>query len=273
MLRTRRISIIIPAYNEERYLGACLDSVAALSWRPHEVIVVDNGSTDGTAAIARRYPFVRLLHQPERGRVFAQNMGFDAATGDVLARIDADAVLPTDWTARIATYFDHPGADRTAWTGGASFYNVRLPQLVGWAYGYLAFRINKLLTGHPTLWGSSMALPRALWQEVSGEVCMRPDLHEDLDLSIHLHRHGHNIVYDLHTKVGAELRPAYASTRKLWAYLALWPRTLRVHGIASWPLCWVLNIGMFVSVPFFGISERLARLFGRKPIAISRRQK
>lgn len=265
MVKAKRISIIIPAYNEERYLGRCLEAIAALAQKPYEVIVVDNGSTDATALVARKFPFVTLLRQPQRGRVFAQNMGFAAATGDVLARIDADAVLPGDWTQRLSDYFDRPGALRTAWTSGADFYNVRLPRLVGWMYGYIAFRVNRWLTGHPTLWGSSMALPRELWGQVAGEVCKRPDLHEDLDLSIHLYRHGYPIVYDAHTKVGAELRPAYASTRKLWAYLELWPRTLRVHGINSWPLCWVLNMGMFAGMPFFGASERLARLFGRRP--------
>jgi len=56
------ISIIIPAYNEERYLGRCLDAIAAQSVRPYEVIVVDNNSSDDTAKVAQRYPFVTLLH-------------------------------------------------------------------------------------------------------------------------------------------------------------------------------------------------------------------
>jgi glycosyltransferase involved in cell wall biosynthesis len=265
VVKAKRISIIIPAYNEERYLGRCLESIALQTKRPYEVIVVDNDSSDTTAAVARQFPFVTLLKQPRRGRIFAQTIGFQYASGDILTRIDADAVLPPGWVQRVASYFERPGTSETAWTCGADFYNVRLPRLVSWAYGYLAFQINHWLTGHPSLWGSSMALPRQQWQEVADEVCMRPDLHEDLDLSIHLHRHGCRIVYDAQMKVGAELRPAYASTRKLWAYLELWPRTLRIHGIATWPLCWILNVGMFISMPFFGISERIARLFGRKP--------
>lgn len=261
------ISIIIPCLNEERYVGRCLDAIAALELRPHEVLVVDNGSTDKTAEVAGRYDFVRVLREPRRGRAFAQIAGFNAATGTVLARLDADAVVSPDWTARIADYYSRPEALQTAWTGGASFYNVRFPRLVSAVYDWLAFRFNQLLTGHPTLWGSSMALPRALWAQVAGQVCQRSDLHEDLDLSIHLHRHGCPIVYDDHTKVQVELRPAYASTSKLWAYLELWPRTLRIHGIRTWWVCWIANFFMFTGMPFFGISERAARLFGRPPLS------
>jgi glycosyltransferase involved in cell wall biosynthesis len=262
VVKAKRISIIIPAYNEERYLGRCLESIAA---QTQQVIVVDNGSSDGTAEVARRYPFVTLVRQPKRGRIFAQNTGFNAATGDVLARGDADAIFPADWVERIADYFGQPGAMKTAWTCGARFYNVRFPRVVSWAYGWIAFRFNRLLTGHSSLWGSSMAVPRQAWTAISAEVCTTPDLHEDLDLSIHLYQHDYSIVYDKHTKVGVELRPAYAGPREVWAYLSMWPRTLRRHGIWTWVVCHPVNVVVFVGMPFFGISERLARLFGLTP--------
>ncbi len=260
------ISIIIPAYNEERYLARCLDSIAALTARPHEVIVVDNNSTDKTAKIARRYAFVTLLHESRQGRVFAQNAGLNAAAGTVLARIDADSVVPPDWTARIAEYFAHPGALKTAWTGGARFYNVRFPRLVSMTYHFIGFEVNRLLTGHASLWGSNMAFPRAAWRQVNKEVCAAPNLHEDLDLSIHFHAAGYKIVTDRRTKVGVELRPAYANPGQVWEYLRMWPRTLAKHHIRTWPLCWLINLPVFICMPFFGLSERLARLFGRRPL-------
>jgi glycosyltransferase involved in cell wall biosynthesis len=228
-----------------------------------EVIVVDDGSTDETLKIARRYAFVTVLARPHEGRVFSQNAGFAASTGDVIARIDADAILPPQWSAQIADYFTEEGAMLTAWTGGALFYNVRLPRAVSVAYNFVAFWLNRPFAGHPSLWGSSMAMPRGAWQEVAAEVCQRNDIHEDLDLSIHLHRHGYRIVYDRHTKVGVELRPAFAGPGTVWAYLQMWPRTLRIHGGWRWIACWPINVAVFVSMPFFGLSERLARLVGR----------
>ena len=261
-----RISIIIPAYNEERYLSRCLDAIATQSVRPHEVIVVDNGSTDTTSEVASRYPFVRLLYEAQRGRAVAQKTGFNAATGAVLARIDADAIVPSDWIERITGYFAKPGALQTAWSGGALFYNVRFRRLVSTLYDWVEFPVNKLITGHPSLWGSNMAVPRKLWDEVKDEVCPEQNLHEDLDLSIHIHGMGHEIVYERRVKVGVELRPAHSSPRKVWEYLKMWPRTLAKHHIRTWPLCWLVCLPVFVGMPFVSITERTARLFGRKPL-------
>ena len=263
----QRISIIIPAYNEERYLGSCLDAIAAQQTAPYEVIVVDNDSTDQTVKIAQKYPFVRVLSEPRRSRALAQNRGFDAATGTVLARIDADAIVPPDWTTRIVEYFANPGALQTAWSGGALFYNVRFPRLVSTLYDWVEFPVNRLITGHPSLWGSNMALPKTLWVEASDELCIESNLHEDLDLSIHVHDKGHKIVYDRRVKVRVELRPAHSSPGKVWEYLKMWPRTLAKHHIRTWPLCWLVCLPVFVGMPFFSITERIARLFGRKPLS------
>lgn len=262
-----RISIVIPCFNEERYLKRCLDSVAAQHEPAYEVIVVDNNSRDGTAEITRQYPSVRLIKEPQQGRAYAQHTGFQAARGTILARIDADAVLPADWTRRIAAYFEQSKAQHTAWTGGAAFYNVRLPRITNALYGLVAFGYNRLLTGQPSLWGSSMALPRAMWRQVAPTVCLRSDLHEDLDVSIHVQRAGYRIFHDRHTRVGVELRPAYAGPARVWEYLQMWPRTLRIHGLHSWLLCWPVNLVIFVCMPFFGLSERTARLFGRRPLS------
>lgn len=261
------ISIIIPARNEERHLTRCLDALVSQIEAPHEVIMVDNASSDATADIARQYPFVRLLSEAQVGRVFARETGFRAATGDILARIDADAVVPPDWTKRLREYFERPQAMQTAWTGGALFYNVRFPHVVSAIYDVLVFQFNRLLIGHPTLWGSNMAVPRQLWQNVTNEICTRNDVHEDLDLAIHLHNHGTPIVYDRHTKVHVQLRRVRSSRHELWDYLQMWPRTLRIHGKKSWPICWLFgDVLLYALTPLFGLAERIARFFGRKPL-------
>ena len=263
----QRISLIIPAYNEERYLARCLDSVALQTELPFEVVVVDNNSTDKTAEIAKRYSFVTVIREAQQGRVYARNAGFNAATGMILARIDADAVLPEDWMARVGAYFRRNGSMQTAWTGGALFYNIRFPRLVSFIYDMLVFRFNWLLAGHPTLWGSNMALPKELWLEVAGSICLRNDVHEDLDLAIHVHRHKRAIIYDKHTKVHVQLRRVRSSRSELWGYLQWWPRTLRVHGIVTWPICWLFgDVLLFAVTPLFDITEYVARAFGRRPL-------
>src|SRR5438105_6566540 len=119
------LSIVIPAYNEQDYLKACLDSIAAQSELPDEVIVADNNSRDKTKEIALSYQFVTLLSEQKQHQAFAQIKGFDKAHSDIIARIDADTILCTDWVKEMKNYFNnHPQA--IAITGPGDFYDVPL---------------------------------------------------------------------------------------------------------------------------------------------------
>lgn len=88
------VSVIIPAYNEEQCLPARPNALAAQTVKPFEVIVVDNASTDKTAEVAARYPFVTVLREPERGRVFARKAGFRHASGTILADLMPTPLYP-----------------------------------------------------------------------------------------------------------------------------------------------------------------------------------
>ena len=95
------ISLIIPAYNEEAYLGACLDAVMAnVADKVLEIIVVDNNSTDGTKAVIERYAAVTYAFEPEKGITRARQRGFLTARGDILAYVDADTHPPAGWIER-----------------------------------------------------------------------------------------------------------------------------------------------------------------------------
>jgi glycosyltransferase involved in cell wall biosynthesis len=87
------VSVIIPVYNGERYLGEALQSVLAQDYTPLEVIVVDDGSTDASGAVAQQFP-VRYFWQPHGGPGATRNLGIARAQGDLLAFLDADDV----WT-------------------------------------------------------------------------------------------------------------------------------------------------------------------------------
>lgn len=88
-----KLSIIIPAYNAEAYLPQCLDSILAQEQQGCEVIVVDDGSTDGTAALLERYPDVKVIHQENRGMSTARNRGLDEARGEYILFVDSDDLL------------------------------------------------------------------------------------------------------------------------------------------------------------------------------------
>lgn len=95
-----KVSIIIPCYNSEAYLGACMDSVLAQTMKDFEAIVIDDGSADGTLALARAYAGrdarVRVLAQENRGVAAARNQGLAQARGEWVTFVDSDDLLPAD---------------------------------------------------------------------------------------------------------------------------------------------------------------------------------
>ncbi len=91
-----KVSVVVAAYNAEATLGACLDSLGRLNYPDYEIIVVDDGSADRTAEIARAAE-VKVLACEHRGLAAARNAGIAAAHGEIVAFIDADAAADSDW--------------------------------------------------------------------------------------------------------------------------------------------------------------------------------
>ncbi|HEY4964652.1 MAG TPA: glycosyltransferase family A protein [Candidatus Saccharimonadales bacterium] len=261
-----KLSLVIPAYNEQRQLKACLDSVASQTVIPFEVIVVNNGSTDKTKEVASSYSFVSVVDEPNRGIVYARTTGFDLAKGDIIGRIDADSVLPANWVEYILDFYTDPTNLDKAFTGGCYFYNVRLPHFAGWLQGQIAFRTNRLLLGHYILFGSNMALPKAMWESVKADACTNVEIHEDLDLSIHLHRNGYKICYLEPHHVGLLMRRVRSNQGELWGNLMMWPKTLKKHHLWTWVFGWLGALMLWLLLPIITIAEYIARLFGKPPL-------
>jgi glycosyltransferase involved in cell wall biosynthesis len=93
-MKAKLISVIVPAYNRGKYIGAALDSILGQDYRPIEIVVVDDGSTDNTASIARSYPDVRYIFQENQGPVVARNTGLANCTGELISFLDADDFWP-----------------------------------------------------------------------------------------------------------------------------------------------------------------------------------
>jgi glycosyltransferase involved in cell wall biosynthesis len=88
------VSVVIPVRNNDRFLGAAIESILNGDYEDHEIIVVDNDSEDGSADVARRYP-VRYVHQADRGQAGGRNTGIGLARGELIAFLDSD----DEWTA------------------------------------------------------------------------------------------------------------------------------------------------------------------------------
>lgn len=128
------VSIVIPCYNEERFIGQCLDSIIANSYPKDrlEVIVVDGMSNDGTRSIveeyARKYPFIQLLDNPLRITPKALNLGIQAARGKIVIRMDAHACYDPEYVSRCVDYLYQYNAENV---GGVMQTVSRDATLVG----------------------------------------------------------------------------------------------------------------------------------------------
>ena len=103
------VSVIVPAYNAQDSLGATLESLLAQDYAPFEIVVVDDGSTDATRAVAATFPTIRCLEQPNQGPAVARNTGMAAARGEFFAFVDADDLVPgTKLRVQAGFLVEHP---------------------------------------------------------------------------------------------------------------------------------------------------------------------
>jgi len=100
-----KISVVVCAYNAEPTMRDCLESLTKLAYPNYETIIVDDGSTDRTGAIADEYPQFKVIHQPNRGLSAARNVGMAAATGEIIAYTDSDAMPDPHWLTYLALKF------------------------------------------------------------------------------------------------------------------------------------------------------------------------
>jgi Glycosyltransferases involved in cell wall biogenesis len=109
---SKLISVIIPVFNGARFLHAAIQSVLQQDYRPIEIVVVDDGSTDGSSAIAKSFPEVRYYYQENRGVGAARNLALRHVTGDFLAFLDQDDQwLPQKLSKQVAYLQQNPGRD------------------------------------------------------------------------------------------------------------------------------------------------------------------
>ncbi|MCR4681974.1 MAG: glycosyltransferase [Clostridiales bacterium] len=106
------VSVVIPVYNCSVYIGKAIESVLSQTQKPLEIIVADDGSDDGSAAVAASFPGVRVVSLPHRGVSAARNGGIAASSGEWIAFLDADDVWHPEKLEKQARYLEeHPGCE------------------------------------------------------------------------------------------------------------------------------------------------------------------
>ena len=192
-----RLSFVVPAYNEEAYLAACLDSILAETRGVSistEIVVVNNASTDRTREIALAYSGITLVDEPRKGLTFARQAGFNACTGELIANIDADSRLPAGWLQQVLLAFRARPA-LLALSGPLVYYDLTPRQCrlvrVFYATAFLTYALNRfVLRVGSMVQGGNFVVRRHALEKIGGFNLAISFYGEDTDLARRLNEVG-----------------------------------------------------------------------------------
>lgn len=175
------ISVVIPAFNEEKFIERTLTSLMNQDFKDFELIVVDNSSHDRTGQIAERFG-AKVIFEPKEGVGYSRQAGFMAAEAPIIATTDADTIVPPNWLSKILKAFDRD-PELVAFGGFHALYNG--PFLARFAVRYLIFIpwiFDRIFTGGWSLSGANLAVRKRAFLRIGG-FNTKLKLSEDSDLS------------------------------------------------------------------------------------------
>ena len=197
-----RLSFVIPAYNEQDYLAACIESIleqihadrTGTLQETIEIVVVNNASTDATREVALRYPGVRVVDEPRKGLTFARQAGFAASSGLLIANVDADSRLTLGWMATVLAAFDAE-PELAALSGPLVYYDLTRQQRVLVHVFYLAafagYALNRyVLRIGSMVQGGNFVLTRRSLEAIGGFNLAINFYGEDTDIACRLNKVG-----------------------------------------------------------------------------------
>lgn len=220
-----RVTVVVPAYQEEKTLRDTVLTVLASEWPDLEVIVVDDGSVDGTSAVVEDLAGagrIVLVRQANAGKAAALNAGIARATGEVVLYTDADSVFLPDTVARMVRWFGDPTVDAVCGNDAplapATLLQKTLVVTTHIGTGYVR-RALSVLGCLPIISGNLGAIRRDVLAEIGGFASMWG---EDLEITFRLQRHRKRIVFDPEPKVLAECPATFGA---LWRQRVRWVRS------------------------------------------------
>jgi glycosyltransferase involved in cell wall biosynthesis len=226
--RELTVSIVIPVYNEQHHIKACLDGVMNQTVKPLEVIVVDNNCTDNTITIVHEYPNVKVVKETTQGRGAARTAGFNEAKASVIGRIDADSILAPNWVELVTADFSDDSVMGVTGLGKTNI--IPFPStfyVVFWSRVY--FWVTHAYFDAVTMWGANMAIRQTMWRKVRREIMLDDTLvHEDQDLSLMMLSKGGKIIQDNNLLVETP-GLSYFYWPKFWEYFTRSMRTKHFH--------------------------------------------
>jgi biofilm PGA synthesis N-glycosyltransferase PgaC len=231
---TWRVSVLVPAYNEEKTLRDCVESLLASCYENLEIIVIDDGSVDGTAPAIDGLVDgvkVRYIRQRNGGKATALNRGAAAASGEVILFTDADSIFLPDTVGNMVRWFAEPAIDAVCGNDVPLNTRTSLQRIlavtshIGTGFVRRALSFVGVL---PIISGNLGAVRTTVFREVGG---FRPIWGEDLEFTFKLQSARKRIIFDASPVVRAECP---ADLRSLWRQRTRWVRSyLKVAAIHS----------------------------------------
>ena len=229
-------SVVVPVKDDAEHLRRLLADLAEQTLAPVEVIVVDNGSVDDSAEIARGAGCI-VIHAATPGIPAAAAAGYDAACGDLIVRCDADSRLPPRWLAAHRRAHGRASDSVALVTGPASFSMPRpWGALAAILYLGAYWLCAGAALGHLPAFGTTMSMRRAWWPKVREDVSRSAEVHDDMDLSFRVGPGEHvRLAWGVRVGMSARaLRPgsaarlrgrrAVGTLRRNWAKQRPWSR-------------------------------------------------
>lgn len=200
------ISVIIPVYNVSRYLRQCVDCVLSQTYRQLQIILVDDGSTDGSEQMCDEYAKqderIQVIHKPNGGLSDARNVGTENAKGDYIVYLDADDKwLSGDFVEQLVSRAEHTGADMLLIRQQRFASDDYLPQCTAYSYCESDFR-SDTLSAFECLY-KKRAYPVSAWSKMIKTSILRDNnilftkglLGEDMDWTSRLLPHVSSVSY------------------------------------------------------------------------------
>src|SRR5450631_2149445 len=192
-----RLSFVVPAYNEEAYLPACLESILAQTKElgdAVEIIVVNNASTDRTREVALGYPGVRVVDETRKGLTFARQAGFAASSGELIANVDSDSRLTPGWVATVLKNFAGD-AKLVSLSGPFIYYDLTPQQRVSvqvfYVIAFMVYAVNRwILRAGSMVQGGNFVLRRDALEKIGGFDTTISFYGEDTDIARRMHQVG-----------------------------------------------------------------------------------
>lgn len=228
------VSVIVPAYNEEKVIGRCVESILASRYPRLELILVDDGSTDHTLSVMRRYeniPGVIVVSKPNGGKASALNAGLMRARGEIIFFVDADGVFTSHTIPEMLRGFDSPRVGAVCGNDAPVNLNrlqTRLISIQAHVGSGFVRRALATINCLPIVSGNIGAFRRSALARIGP---FREDcIGEDLELTWRVHKAGYRVAFQPRAMVYAEVP---STLRALWRQRVRWARgllqTARLH--------------------------------------------